>query len=126
MRSIDADKHRDVLVGWVDNCFHQMLAGHDGYDEASDAIASCIEVLDEQPTIESVKHGHWEWFYNEPIDVNGNTCYSYGYRCSACHDGGTCWIGEKLSESAAQYWKHIEPVDHKYCPDCGAKMDEIC
>ena len=125
MRLIDADKYRDILCEWLHHCCCQILAGCDGYDEASDAIASCIDELDQQPTIESVKHGHWEWFYNEPIDVNGHTCYSYGYRCSVCHEGGTCWVGERLSESEAQYWKHIEPVDHKYCPDCGSKMDEI-
>lgn len=124
MRLIDADKYRDVLVGWMHNCFHQILARYDGYDEASDAIASCIEELDNQPTIESVKHGRWEWFCNEPIEVNGHTCYSYGYRCTACRNGGTCWICEgKLSESEELFYKNLEPVEDKYCSECGARMD---
>lgn len=125
MRLIDADKYRDILVGWLDDCCKKMLSGYDDCGNDAEVIASCIMELEEQPTVELVKHGHWEWFYNEPIDVNGHTCYSYGYRCSVCHEGGTCWIGQKLSESEAQYWKHIEPVDHKYCPDCGSKMDNI-
>lgn len=125
MRLIDADTYRDILVGWLDGCYKKMLSGYDDCGNDAEVIASCIMELDEQPTVELVKHGHWEWFYNEPIDVNGHMCYSYGYRCSVCHEGGTCWIGAKLSESEAEYWKHIEPVDHKYCPDCGTKMYEI-
>ena len=124
MRLIDADKYRSILVGWLDNCYHEMLAGHDGYDDVSDVIADCIAELDDQLIVEPIKHGRWEWFCNEPLDINGHMHYSYGYRCSVCGDGGTCWIYEReLSESDELFFKNLEPVDHKYCPDCGSRMD---
>ena len=77
MRPIDADKYRGILVEWLDSCYHEMLAGHDGYNEASHAIADCIAELDNQSTVESIKHGCWEWFCNEPLDMNGHMHYSW-------------------------------------------------
>lgn len=82
--------------------------------------------IEEAPTLDAVivKHGRWEWFCNEPLDFNGYTYYSYGYRCTACRDGGTCWIREnKLSESEELFFKNEEFIEDKYCSACGAKMD---
>ena len=48
--------------------------------------------------VQEVKHGRW---IKEP------NCY---YRCSVCGDHHPCIKGN---------------MDYNYCPNCGAKMDEV-
>lgn len=54
---------------------------------------------------ETVKHGHW-------INDRGL------YKCSCCNMDWTHW------------WAVVVPIDRmnemmKFCPECGAKMDEV-
>lgn len=63
-------------------------------------LANCIDdVIDEQPTVDAVKHGHW---------VDDNTNYYYA-NCSIC--------GYEIDI-------HVNRGYHNYCPNCGARMDE--
>ena len=57
------------------------------------------------PTIEAtpIRHGHW--IDNDDIDF---PCYT----CSACHCEWVCYDGTP------------EDNNMRYCPECGAKMDE--
>ena len=50
--------------------------------------------------VESVKHGHW---YKENLGI------AMMWRCSNCR---------------SMYGFYTENPAYKYCPDCGAKMDE--
>lgn len=57
------------------------------------------------PTIDTVKHGRWERHYFRP-----NVFADLYWHCSECgYKNGNQW--------ANRY--------HKYCPTCGAKMDEV-
>lgn len=56
-------------------------------------------MLEEQPTVDLVRHGHW-------IYVKGSNGKAYDV-CSVCgHTQETMGV-------------------NNYCPDCGAKMDEV-
>lgn len=58
-----------------------------------------VRLVDSEPTIDPVKHGHWAEYSNGV------------YYCSECHEEAY-WdtdYGQQLFE---------------YCPYCGAKMDE--
>jgi hypothetical protein len=55
------------------------------------AITEIQDVIDEAPTVEERKHGHWE-----DIDLDTSVC-------SVC--------------------KKPQEYETKYCPECGAKME---
>lgn len=86
-----------------DELFIQVCRTHDefiGLDELA-------ELMDKMPTIdaEPVRYGRW-------IEDKGL------YRCSVCSNLWTAW------------WIVACPKDRmykemKYCPNCGAKMDEV-
>lgn len=57
-----------------------------------------LSLIDDAPTVEP-KHGHWEF---KPLWQGAEAKYC---ECSACHH--------------PVWW----PTD--YCPNCGAKMDEV-
>lgn len=61
------------------------------------------QLIDAQPTVDTVKHAHWEISEYEYLD------------CSNC--------GESYYSGAVERLKRGEVYD--YCPNCGAKMDEI-
>lgn len=67
---------------------------YNGYSDTYDK-AYIIEVLEELPTIDPVKHGKWIWEHHIGV-----------YICSECY------------EQIAQ------PGWYNYCPNCGAKMDK--
>ena len=76
-------------------------------NEATNAFRLYIsyEQLKNAPTIDLVKHGHW-------VDTD-----YYDLKCSKC--------GER-----PLYYFNEEELDYylcrsKYCPHCGAKMDEV-
>ena len=50
MRLIDADKLREDVLSW-ENCYN-------GYSDAYDK-ARIIDAIDEQPTVDAERHGHW-------------------------------------------------------------------
>lgn len=98
-RLIDANKYRNTLVGWLNTCYKEQLAGSDDYDKDAEVIACCIGELDEQPTVDAevVRRGRWiEGFF-------ANT-----FECSMCvdNDVSLCYAQKT-----------------NYCPRCGAKMD---
>ena len=72
-------------------------------------IADLIEIIETQPTVdaEPVRHGHWlavkGW-----DDVIGELDNA---ECSVCHE-----------TQEGEYWAKTY---YKYCPNCGAKMDEV-
>lgn len=67
---------------------------------------SIEEVLNRQPTIESesVRHGFWNYVEEFFADRWWNT-----YQCTVC----------------GHQEDFEEPYRMKYCPECGAKMDEV-
>ena len=58
------------------------------------AITTIQFLIDETPTVEERKHGHWI------------TKKAWHVECSECH-----YVSESICE------------EKKYCPNCGAKMD---
>lgn len=74
-------------------------------DKAYDAVHAVIDRINNAPTVDPYKHGHW---IRTPY-----TDYDDTYECSVC--------GES--------WTFIEgtPKDNEayYCPKCGARMDEV-
>ena len=60
-------------------------------------------ILEEVPTIEERKTGKWERHYSRP-NVYADMCW----HCSNC--------GYKTPDNWANKWK--------FCPDCGARMQE--
>ena len=74
--------------------------------ERQDAIDIVCDALDQMPSAE--KRGHW---INEPY-LNGTVIF----RCSNClHAAG---IGSSESDEHFTTW-------FRYCPNCGAKMEEL-
>lgn len=74
--------------------------------EAYDAVHDVIEEINNAPTVdaEPVRHGHW-CFEEFPDGY-------YHWECSECKK----WFKED-SMQIDEEWK--------YCPNCGAKMDEV-
>ena len=75
-----------------------MIVGH---KSASDVY----DVVDSMPTVDPVKHGHWVEQEHEDWK------WSKEYRCSEC----------------GKYRLMTNPFGREwnYCPNCGAKMDEV-
>ena len=86
MRLIDADALKTLRKCEIDE-----YADGWTFKELWEAEEADIDSL---PTIDPVKHGHWEF-------IGG---YGYQYRCSNCI---TCAERKTF-----------------YCPNCGSKMDE--
>lgn len=64
------------------------------------------EVIERQPTIDPVKHGRWEKDEKASKDH-----FEQIFICSNCHN--------------MEAWGWTEVDTYKYCPNCGAKMDEV-
>lgn len=73
------------------------------YKHVENAILEDINVI---PAVEAepVRHGKWEQHYIRPGVFKDGFWY-----CSCC--------GGKLADDFANHYK--------YCPDCGARMDEV-
>ena len=84
MRLIDADKLKAMFEKF--------------YCDREDVVEMLLSDVDFQPTVEPVKHGHWEF-------VRENVSY---ISCSVCGHH-VFWVNTKKPN---------------YCPLCGAKMDE--
>ena len=84
MRLIDAEKLKSHFAWWN--------------DENKDIFNS---IIDQQPTVEPVNHGHW--IKIGEIDKDGNQYY----QCSKCGKGEI----------------HVPIIDVKYCWNCGTQMD---
>ena len=90
MRLIDADQFKAKLLSFMD----RKAPTPSDTDCVLDGV---LNLLEEQPTIDPVKHGHW-------VFVNDMVSY---IKCSECGDD-ICWVNTKRP---------------KYCPHCGARMD---
>ena len=117
MRLIDADK----LMKYLESIFneHKAESSQDGrndgpfVDGESSAMHNVFEAISEQPTVDTqpVVHAHWiseDNGKNVKI-INGipeGSCY-----CSNCEE----WLvaSDEYGENGT------------YCPNCGAKMDEV-
>ena len=102
-RLIDADEAIDYV--------NALITVHRYYHPRSTTenfpISEVIARINEVPTVEAtpVKHGHWI----ERTDYVGDTYYD----CSACGESWTTIEGDPWDNGM------------DYCPQCGAKMDEV-
>lgn len=95
MRLIDGDKFRLALLILRDAAY--TVSGN------TDAVDKVLDMLDKQETVDTVKHGHWIF--------TGRT-----YKCSNC-----CLKEDNAVEADLC---DMPLINFKYCPNCGAKMDE--
>ena len=101
MRLIDADALEEGKFHSIENWTPvESASWQRGWNDAIDAI------IDNAPTIDAVKHGHWD---NKIIEFDVPHTVA---RCSNCK--GKIWV----------YAENYE-VKYPYCPLCGAKMDEV-
>lgn len=83
---------------------------YSGYDDVSDEerkrgiLFLLKEDITDAPTIDPMRHGRW-------INDKGL------YKCSACDNLWTTWWAVVVPEE--RMYKEM-----KYCPNCGARMDE--
>ena len=61
------------------------------------------ERIDAQPTVDSVRHGKWKQWDSYGFDET--------YECTACGESFVLIEGTPITNG------------YKYCPNCGAKMD---
>ena len=97
MRLINADALEKTLRDWIRDHWTEAFTGDDAGAEFADMIDRA-ETVDANPTV----HAHWVACESDE--------YEDEYKCSAC---GIQFIA-------------IEPQEEgwKYCPCCGARMDE--
>ena len=97
MRLINADALEKTLRNWIRDHWTEAFTGDDAGSEFADMIDHA-ETIDSAPVV----HAHWVACESDE--------YEDEYKCSAC---GIQFIA-------------IEPQEEgwKYCPCCGAKMDE--
>ena len=97
MRLIDADALRDVYLRYSE-APHLGLKG-DMTQGMRMAVSTCIELLDNERTVDAVEVVHSAW------KLNGD-------------GSGTCQNCHRTTKGVWDYdnW-------YNYCPDCGAKMD---
>lgn len=107
-RLIDADA--------LDNAFTDLRWNGETIAHWGDRKDWCLhgneieELIQSQPTVDAVVHGHWE----ESNPQNSDTCRLI--KCSKC--GFSYIVGFNVP-----YEDWIE--DRNYCVRCGAKMDEV-
>ena len=96
MRLIDADKAKEKLRG---------NAQKDGNPFVGAIVEMFCEFLDQAPTVENVPasvtpvHGEW---------ILKHVGRGHYWECSVCHTNPCIYVTN----------------DTKFCPNCGAKMDE--
>lgn len=78
-----------------------------------DYLDHVIDIIEYIPSadVAPVRHGHWD--VREPMpmhDIKGNLSWGNWYVCTGCGFATTAIEG------------HI--TQYKYCPSCGARMDE--
>ena len=97
MRPIDADELKITLTNWIRLHWDEAFT-------ADDMAYAFLEMINEELTLKMkpVVHAHWVACKDE---------YEDEYKCSAC--GGTQFFAMTPQEEG---WK--------YCPCCGARMDE--
>lgn len=103
MRSIDADKTIDNINEWLDTVGYAVIGKGLSY------YAELIGCIDESPTIEAepVRRGHWDADADGYAD--GELVYDHWF-CSECGWDDSGFLEEK--------------PNYKYCPNCGARMED--
>lgn len=107
MRLIDADRLKDYIDNcqYCDKCPKKRLDCRD-YCMFPDYLTEDWErAIDEQPTIDHVKHGHW---MDMPKLKGGQPVV----KCSVCE----ITFCDLINNHRFMY---------HYCPNCKAKMDEV-
>lgn len=112
MRLIDADK----LMKYLESIFneHKAESSQDGrnddpfVDGESSAMHNVIASISEQSVIDAqpIIHAHW---IDEELETGEDMSV---YKCSNC--------GKELVMDV-----ELDDNDNRYCPCCGAKMDEV-
>ena len=92
-RLIDADQFKAKLLSFMD----RKAPTPSDTDCILDGV---LNLLEEQPIIDPVKHGHW---------IHGSSSENIRVTCSEC--------GYKVN----YFWDSWQ--DALYCPKCGARMD---
>ena len=92
-RLIDADQFKAKLLSFMDRKAPTP-------SDTDCILDGALNLLEEQPTADPVKHGHWEYL--------GERDGAHVFECSECHDRINTVNPNWLS---------------KYCSGCGAKMD---
>ena len=109
MRLIDAD----ALKNSIDE--HVYLVTH-GFNETEYGCTQygIHQIIDNAPTIdaEPVRHGKWKQteVVRECFDIQGFKTWGIMYMCESC--------GFKTIAIEGHF------AQYKYCPNCGARMDE--
>lgn len=76
------------------------------HDKKSGAV-SMVKLIEEAPTVDPVKHGHWE-------EENTRT-HSMQFKCSVC--------GRIAYYPQNHHSTEPKRCGYAYCPNCGARMD---
>lgn len=97
MRLIEADELRNRFQNLSYDDWNQGIS-----TSWAEAYSEFADMIDDMPTVEAepVRHGHWKKLYTN------------NYKCSVC---GSWW-----TDNGDTYL-----IEFNYCPNCGAKMDEV-
>lgn len=101
MRLIDADALEKTLGDWIRNHWTDAFTGDDAGSEFA-------EMIEHEETIERLPKAHAHWIPCENETGEGSNTY----KCSACGRIQIIISGTPKENE----WK--------YCPHCGAKMEE--
>lgn len=82
-------------------------------DKSTNDLRQSMDTINEQPTIDPVKHGRWEM----DTDPDDGDC-----RCSSCRRCIDALHRRNHARLAALGYELN--TFYKFCPSCGAKMDE--
>lgn len=102
MRLIDADALEKTLAAWVREHWTEAFTGDDAGSEFTDMI-------NHEETVDPAKVVHAHWYFDPDKSIGSGITVS-GMFCSNC--GGDCPTGSHPYR------------DFKYCPHCGARIDE--
>lgn len=105
MRLIDADELNKTLGIDSDSCSTCSWGYRGRCSRGCDFEDACCAIED-APAIDPVKHGRWEKDEKASKDH-----FEQIFICSNCHN--------------MEAWGWTEVDTYKYCPNCGAKMDEV-
>ena len=102
MRLIDADHLRKwIIANWHSGWHHKTVDDILDQIDREDTYIEDADIVDAEP----IRHGHWiPSSHEEPIT----------FKCSVC---GLGYDDEETGCPIYYEWL--------YCPDCGAKMDEV-
>ena len=114
MRPIDADEVIDTINYYFENTQDAWRMHSAAFvDGMKDGYARARSIVSKTPTVDLVKHGHWVDRHKHPVPwdkMNPGRPNRSAY-CSECGE----WLFASDEYLCVGY----------YCPNCGAKMDEV-